>query len=77
MAKDISTIDPWCPFCGQKVGKATDSPERQMYEFPMGECQCGAVYACEATGHNVGAAMVETLLYACDGNSDFAWEAPP
>lgn len=77
MAKDIAATDPWCPFCGQKVARATDSPERQMYEFPMGECQCGAVYACEATGHNVGAAMVEALLYACDGNSDFAWELLP
>jgi hypothetical protein len=35
------------------------------------------VYVSEATGHNVGAAIVEALLYACDGNADLAWELIP
>ncbi|MGW8193800.1 MAG: DVU0298 family protein [Desulforhopalus sp.] len=48
-----------------------------MNEFPVGRCQCGAVYACDATGHNIGAAIVETLVYACDDNADFAWELIP
>ena len=48
-----------------------------MTEFPVGRCQCGAVYTCDITGHNVGAAMVETLVYACDDNADFAWELLP
>ena len=77
MAKKAITTSPWCPFCGQKVGRATDSAERKMHEFPVGRCQCGAVYVSEATGHNVGAAIVEALLYACDGNADFAWELIP
>ena len=68
---------PWCPFCGQKVEKATDAPKRRMREFPVGRCQCGAVYTCDPTGHNVGAAMVETLVYACEDNWDFAWELMP
>ncbi|MDR3629333.1 MAG: HEAT repeat domain-containing protein [Desulfocapsaceae bacterium] len=68
---------PWCPFCGQKVEMATDAPWRKMREFPVGRCQCGAVYSCDPTGHNVGAAMVETLVYACDDNWDFAWELMP
>jgi hypothetical protein len=68
---------PWCPFCGQKVEKATDAPERKMREFPVGRCDCGAVYTCDPTGHNVGASMVEALVYACDGNWDFAWELMP
>jgi hypothetical protein len=68
---------PWCPFCGQKVEKATDAPKRRMREFPVGRCQCGAVYTCDPTGHNVGAAMVETLVYACDDKWDFAWELMP
>lgn len=38
---------------------------------------CGAVYTCDATGHNVGAAIVETLVYACNDNADFAWELLP
>jgi hypothetical protein len=48
-----------------------------MNEFPVGRCQCGAVYTCDATGHNVGAAIVETLVYACDDNADLAWELMP
>jgi hypothetical protein len=68
---------PWCPFCGQKVDKATDAPKRKMREFPVGRCQCGAVYACDPTGHNIGSAMVETLVYACNENWDFAWELMP
>jgi hypothetical protein len=68
---------PWCPFCGQKVEKATDAPKRKMREFPVGHCQCGAVYSCDPTGHNVGSAMVETLVFACDDNWDFAWELMP
>ncbi len=77
MAKKIITTSPWCPFCGQKVGRVSDAPERKMHEFPVGNCQCGAVYTCDATGHNVGAAIVETLVYACDGNADFAWDLVP
>jgi hypothetical protein len=68
---------PWCPFCGQKVDKATDAPKRKMREFPVGRCQCGAVYTCDPTGHNIGSAMVETLVYACNDNWDFAWELMP
>jgi hypothetical protein len=77
MAKKTITTPPWCPFCGQKVGRASDAPERKMHEFPVGNCQCGAVYTCDATGHNVGAAIVETLVYACDGNAEFAWDLMP
>jgi HEAT repeat protein len=48
-----------------------------MNEFPKGECACGALYACDATGHNVGAAMVEALVSACGDDWDFAWELMP
>jgi len=77
MAKTTVTTAPWCPFCGQKVGRATDAPERKMHEFPVGSCQCGAVYSCDATGHNIGAAIVETLVYACGNNADYAWDLIP
>ncbi|MEW6220873.1 MAG: DVU0298 family protein [Thermodesulfobacteriota bacterium] len=43
----------------------------------MGECSCGAVYTSDATGHNVGSAMVETLVNACGGNWDLAWDLLP
>lgn len=77
MPKEHIIVRPWCPFCGQKVGKPSHAPVRKMTEFPVGRCQCGAVYTCEATGHNVGAAIVETLVYACNDNADFAWELMP
>lgn len=77
MAKEKTIVRPWCPFCGQKVGRASHAPVRKMNEFPVGRCQCGAVYACDATGHNVGAAIVETLVYACNDHADFAWELMP
>lgn len=77
MPKEQIIVRPWCPFCGQKVGRASHAPVRKMTEFPVGRCQCGAVYTCDATGHNIGAAIVETLVYACNDNADFAWELMP
>ncbi len=77
MPKEQIVVRPWCPFCGQKVGKPSHAPVRKMTEFPVGRCQCGAVYSCDATGHNVGAAIVETLVYACNDNADLAWELLP
>lgn len=68
---------PWCPFCGQKVGRPVEAPQRKLNEFPVGECMCGAVFTSDATGHNVGAAMVEALVHACNDNWDFAWELLP
>lgn len=77
MVDEHSIVRPWCPFCGQNVGRTSHAPERKMTEFPVGRCQCGAVYTCDATGHNVGAAIVETLVYACNDNADLAWELMP
>jgi hypothetical protein len=70
-------VRPWCPFCGQDVGKPREPVQRKMDEFTMGTCQCGATYTCDPTGFNVGAAMVETLVHACDDNWDLAWELTP
>ncbi len=77
MKSEKIATKPWCPFCGQNVGRPTNAPVRKMNEFPVGRCQCGAVYTCDATGHNVGAAIVETLVYACGDNADYAWELIP
>ena len=48
-----------------------------MQEFQVGRCECGAVYTCDPTGHNIGSAMVETLVFACNDNWDFAWDLMP
>jgi hypothetical protein len=72
-----NNVKPWCPFCGIDVGRASDSVERKMTEFPVGSCDCGAVYVCDATGHNVGSALVECLVNACNDDWDLAWELMP
>lgn len=77
MKKGQVNLKPWCPFCGMDVGRASDAKQRKMTEFPVGSCECGAVYVCDATGHNVGAAMIESLVYACNDNWELAWELMP
>jgi hypothetical protein len=59
------------------VGRPTEAAQRKMTEFPVGRCECGAVYTCDATGHNIGSAMVECLVYACNDDWDLAWELIP
>ncbi|MBM9535936.1 DVU0298 family protein [Desulfobulbus alkaliphilus] len=76
-SKGDAKVKPWCPFCGMDVGRPTDGVQRKMREFPMGHCECGAVYVSDATGHNVGAAMVECLVTACGDHWDLAWELIP
>ncbi|MFZ5776398.1 MAG: DVU0298 family protein [Thermodesulfobacteriota bacterium] len=78
MVKDPQIkVRPWCPFCGQDVGRPLEPTSRKMDEFTTGTCQCGAVYTCDPTGFNVGAAMVEAIVHACDDNWDLAWELLP
>ncbi len=77
MKKGKDNVKPWCPFCGIDVGRTMDAVQRKMTEFPVGKCDCGAVYVCDATGHNVGSAMVECLVYACGDEWDLAWELLP
>ena len=73
----VVTKKPWCPFCGLDVKKAVNLSSRQLNEFKVGNCDCGAVYTCDPTGHNIGSAIVESLVYACGDNWDFAWELIP
>jgi hypothetical protein len=75
--KGKQNVKPWCPFCGMDVGRTRDAQQRKMTEFPVGRCECGAVYVCDATGHNVGAAIVECLVYACGDDWDLAWNLVP
>lgn len=77
MKKGADRVRPWCPFCGQDIGRPTEPLERKMDEFLLGECQCGAVYTSDPTGFNVGSAMVECMVAACDDNPDLAWDLDP
>jgi hypothetical protein len=77
MAKTTLKTRPWCPFCGQDVGRPGYPDKRKLGEFAMGNCECGAVYASDPSGFNVGAAIVECLVHACDDNWDLAWDLLP
>ena len=68
---------PSCPFCGMPINKPGDIDTRTQAEMPLGACSCGAVYACDVTGHNLGAAMIEALVAACDGDFDLAFDLVP
>ena len=46
-------------------------------EMPVGKCPCGAVYAYDVTGHNLGTAMIEALIFGCNGDWDLAWDLLP
>ena len=77
MAEQSRGTRPWCPFCGATIKRPREAVQRRMNEFPGGRCACGAVYVADATGHNVGAAMVECLVAACGDDWDLAWELIP
>lgn len=68
---------PTCPFCGLPVDRPRDLQTRRPGEMPVGSCSCGAVYAYDATGHNLGAAFIEALVFACDMDWDLAWGLLP
>lgn len=54
---------PECPFCGRYIlqPKITKTVFGDIYS---GRCNCGAVYVCDPTGHNVGEAYMEALALA-------------
>lgn len=70
-------VAPWCPFCKQNVDRPKPPDKRRLGEFPVGTCQCGAVYTSDPTGFNQGAAMIDALVHACNDNWDLAWDLLP
>ncbi len=71
------TRPPECPFCGLYIEKPAELTTRRMGEMPVGSCPCGAVYAYDVTGRNVGSAFIEALVFACDMDWDLAWSLFP
>lgn len=53
-----------CPFCDELL-KVPEDIKTEMGEFTGGKCECGAVYAYDPTGHNVGEAYLDALSFAC------------
>jgi len=68
---------PTCPFCGMLIGRPKELSTRRPVEMPVGSCSCGAVYACDETGHNLGSAMIEALVFGCNMDWDLAWDLLP
>ncbi len=76
--KGRDVIDkPLCPFCGINIKKPEELYGGMPQEMPVGACSCGAVYTCDVTGHNLGTAMIEALVFACNGDWDLAWNLLP
>ena len=76
MSKEL-TYRPECPFCSMTVNKPQELETRRLEEMPVGTCDCGAVYACDVTGHNLGSAFIEALVFACNMDWDLAWSLYP
>ena len=68
---------PTCPFCEMLIEKPKELSTRMPGEMPVGSCSCGAVYACDETGHNLGSAMIEALVFGCNMDTDLAWGLLP
>jgi hypothetical protein len=68
--------EPRCPFCRQPFRKPEDIPTELGF-FLGGVCECGAVYACDPTGRNLGEAFADALPYACNQDWDLAWSLTP
>lgn len=66
-----------CPFCNRPI----DIPHEVRtglgnYIFG-GQCECGAVYVFDRSGHNFGEAFVDALNFACEGKCDNPWDLIP
>ena len=69
-----SPEEPRCPFCYFKIEQPKELQSRKIVEFPIGVCEhCGGVYAYDATGHNMGAAFIEAILFACNDDDHLAF----
>ncbi|MFZ5648743.1 MAG: DVU0298 family protein [Bacillota bacterium] len=66
-------VRPTCPFCGLMIERPAELSTRRPGEMPLGSCGCGAVYAYDATGHNLGSAFIEALVFGCNMDWDLAW----
>lgn len=71
------TKKPECPFCGLPIQRPTELKVRRYGDMPVGSCSCGAVYACDPSGNNLGSAFIEALVFGCDMDWDLAWSLLP
>jgi hypothetical protein len=60
-----------CPFCSNPLAAPLDITADTL-ELTGGICTCGAVYALDRTGHNLGAIFMDALVFACKEDYDKA-----
>ncbi|MDA8162320.1 MAG: tetratricopeptide repeat protein [Desulfobacteraceae bacterium] len=77
MTNATAVSEPRCPLCDRLINPPRAAEPRRFADFEFGVCECGAVYVHDVTGHNLGAALVEALGFACNDNWDMAWELLP
>ena len=77
MARGTIAYKPLCPFCDSPIDRPKKVEPRRLGDFDYGACECGAVYVHDVTGHNLGAAWVEALGFACNDDWDLAWSLAP
>lgn len=69
--------EPRCPFCERLFERPHDIKADFGNVFTGGKCECGAVYVFDRTGHNLGEAYVDGLVFACNGDWETAWKLTP
>ncbi len=65
-----------CPFC-EKYLRAPIDIEIGTLEVTGGICPCGAIYAMDSTGHNLGEIFMDALTFVCRGDIDRALSLNP
>lgn len=60
---------PKCPFC-ERLLIMPETVKTATGEFVGGRCECGAAFACDPTGHNVGEAYLDAIMYASGAGLD-------
>ncbi|MBI5407826.1 MAG: hypothetical protein HZA14_00505 [Nitrospirae bacterium] len=65
-----------CPFCESCPASPVDIDLKSV-EIIGGICECGAVYALDRTGHNLGEIFMDALTFLCKGDIDMALSLMP
>jgi hypothetical protein len=65
-----------CPFCDNYLIAPVDITMKSL-EISGGICRCGAVYAMDRSGHNLGEIFMDALTFACRGDIDRAMSLDP
>ncbi len=65
-----------CPFCDNLLAIPLDIDSGTL-DITGGICKCSAVYVFDQSGHNLGQAFMDALVFACKEDYDKALSLPP